>query len=86
MDILAWIIFGVLAGWIAGMFAGTGNRQGCVANIVVGIAGAVIGGAGYKILTGEDWNFEFGVTIFLVAIGGAVVLLFVLRALSGGLD
>jgi uncharacterized membrane protein YeaQ/YmgE (transglycosylase-associated protein family) len=86
MDILAWIVFGLLAGWIAGMLAGTGDRQGCVTNVVVGIAGAVIGGAGYKILTGEDWNFEFGVASLLVAIGGALALLFVLRALSGGLD
>ncbi|MGH2534785.1 MAG: GlsB/YeaQ/YmgE family stress response membrane protein [Thermomicrobiales bacterium] len=86
MDILAWIIFGALAGWIAGMLAGTGERQGCIASIVVGIAGAVIGGAGYKILTGEDWDFEFGVSSFLVAIGGAILLLFVLRVLSGGLD
>lgn len=86
MDILAWIIFGALAGWIAGMLAGTGERQGCVTNIVVGIAGAVIGGAGYKILTGEDWDFEFGVTSFLVAVGGAVLLLFILQAVSGGFD
>jgi uncharacterized membrane protein YeaQ/YmgE (transglycosylase-associated protein family) len=84
MDILVWIIFGALAGWVAGMLAGTGERQGCIANIVVGIAGAVIGGTGYKLLTGDEWDYEFGLSSFLVAVGGAVLLLFILQAVGRG--
>jgi uncharacterized membrane protein YeaQ/YmgE (transglycosylase-associated protein family) len=87
VDVLTWIIFGAIAGWIAGILAGTRDRQGCITNIVVGIAGAVIGGAGYKVITGEEWDFDFfSLTSFLVAIGGAVLLLFILRALGGGFD
>ena len=42
MDILIWIIFGALVGWVASMVMGSGG--GLVWDIVVGIVGAVIGG------------------------------------------
>ena len=44
MNIIVWIIFGALAGWIASLIAGTDARQGAVANVVVGIVGAFAGG------------------------------------------
>jgi uncharacterized membrane protein YeaQ/YmgE (transglycosylase-associated protein family) len=76
MDILAWIIMGALAGWIASIIMGKNKRMGAIANIVVGIVGAFLGGAimnqlGYVGVTGFDlWSL-------LVAILGAVVLIFV---------
>jgi uncharacterized membrane protein YeaQ/YmgE (transglycosylase-associated protein family) len=76
MDILAWIIMGALAGWIASIIMGKNKRMGAIANIVVGIVGAFLGGAimnqlGYEGVTGFDlWSL-------LVAILGAVVLIFV---------
>jgi len=42
MNILLWIIFGGLAGWIASLI--TGNPLGLIGNIVVGIVGAFVGG------------------------------------------
>ena len=44
MNWLVWIIFGALAGWIASMIMGKNAQMGALANIVVGIVGAVIGG------------------------------------------
>lgn len=77
MGIIAWLIFGALAGWVASMIAGTNARQGCLLNIVVGIAGAFIGGFLYSLLTGTDFVARFDLTSFLVAVAGAVLLLFV---------
>ncbi len=76
MNILAWIIFGALAGWIASIIMKKNKQMGAIANIVVGIIGAFLGGAimnflGYQGVTGIDlWSF-------LVAVIGAVVLLFI---------
>ena len=41
MNIILWIIFGALAGWIASMIMGTNAQMGALANIIVGIVGAV---------------------------------------------
>lgn len=44
MNILLWLVFGGLAGWIASMFTGNDPGMGIFGNIIVGIVGAVIGG------------------------------------------
>ena len=83
MGLLAWIVFGALAGWAANLVVGGGNRrpQGCLVSILVGIVGAVLGGLIYRLVTGREKTFEFDLTSFGVAVLGAVVLLAVLRAL-----
>jgi uncharacterized membrane protein YeaQ/YmgE (transglycosylase-associated protein family) len=66
MEIVLWIIFGALAGWIASIIMGTNAEQGAVANIAVGIIGAFIGGFFVRMLTGMDvQGFNFG--SFIVA-------------------
>ena len=76
MNIIVWIIFGALAGWIASMIMGANARMGALANIVVGIVGAVIGGFLMTNVFGAQGVTGFNLTSLLVAIGGAVVLLF----------
>jgi uncharacterized membrane protein YeaQ/YmgE (transglycosylase-associated protein family) len=44
MNWIVWIIFGALAGWIASIITGKNRKMGAIANIVVGIVGAFIGG------------------------------------------
>ena len=78
MGIIAWLIFGALAGWVASMIAGTNARQGCLLNIIVGIVGAFIGGFLYSLLTGKDFVAGFDLTSFIVAVIGAVILLLIL--------
>lgn len=78
MGIIAWIIFGALAGWVASWFVDTHGREGCLTNIVVGVVGAFVGGAIYKFATGEKWNFGFNPSSFVVAVAGAIVLLVIL--------
>jgi uncharacterized membrane protein YeaQ/YmgE (transglycosylase-associated protein family) len=83
MGIIAWIIFGALVGWIASMIAGTDAEQGAVANILVGIAGAFIGGLIGHLLGGTGVT-GFNLGSVLLAILGAVVLLFLMKSLRGG--
>jgi uncharacterized membrane protein YeaQ/YmgE (transglycosylase-associated protein family) len=77
MGIIAWIIFGALAGWVASKIAGTDKRQGCFLNIVVGVVGAFIGGLIMELVTGRGFSFAFNLTSFVVAVLGAVVLLLI---------
>ncbi|HET9909696.1 MAG TPA: GlsB/YeaQ/YmgE family stress response membrane protein [Anaerolineales bacterium] len=76
MNIIVWIIFGALAGWIASMIMGANARMGALANIVVGIVGAIIGGFLMTNVFGAQGVTGFNLPSLLVAIGGAVVLLF----------
>ena len=83
MSILAWIILGGLAGWIASLIMGTNEQQGCLMNIVVGIVGAVIGGALFSALGGTGVT-GFNLPSLIVATVGAVVLLWIVRAVRKG--
>lgn len=78
IDIIAWIIFGALAGWIASIIMKTNAEQGALGNIVVGILGAIIGGFLMRALTGSEVT-GFNMGSLLVAILGAVVLLAVVK-------
>jgi uncharacterized membrane protein YeaQ/YmgE (transglycosylase-associated protein family) len=75
MNWLVWIIFGALAGWIASMIMGANKQMGALANIVVGIIGAFLGGW-IMSLFGAQGVTGFNLPSILIAIGGAVVLLF----------
>lgn len=83
MSILVWIIFGALVGWIASMIAGTNAQMGAIANILVGIAGAFIGGFIAQAF-GAGGITGFNLTSFITALLGAVILLFIVRAFTGG--
>ncbi|MBI2037633.1 MAG: GlsB/YeaQ/YmgE family stress response membrane protein [Candidatus Magasanikbacteria bacterium] len=78
MGILLWIIFGGLAGWIASMIMGTNASQGAFLNIIIGIIGAVIGGAIMN-LFGEYPVTGFNLYSFLVALFGSVVLIWIIK-------
>ena len=83
MGIISWIILGALAGWIASKIMNTDEEQGAIANIVVGIIGAFIGGLIFQAFGGSEVN-GFNLYSIIVAIVGAVVLLFIYKALTGG--
>lgn len=83
MGILLWVVFGALVGWIASMIMRTDQDQGAIANIIIGIVGAFIGGAVSNMLGGPDVS-GFNLTSLIVAILGAVILIFFIRMLTGG--
>jgi uncharacterized membrane protein YeaQ/YmgE (transglycosylase-associated protein family) len=78
MDIILWILFGALAGWLASIIMRTNAEQGAVGNIIVGILGAIIGGAVSRAFGGPGVN-GFNLSSLIVAILGAVLLLFIVR-------
>lgn len=82
IDIVAWIVFGALAGWVASIIMKTNAEQGALGNIVVGIIGAFIGGYLVRVLTNTDVT-GFNVASLLTAILGAVILLAVVKAFRG---
>ncbi len=81
MTIILWIIFGALVGWIASIIMKTDAQQGALLNIVVGIVGAVLGGYIMNSF-GEAGTTGFNLYSFLVALGGAIVLIALVRALK----
>lgn len=79
MEIIIWIIFGALVGWVASMIMKTDAQQGAVLNIAVGIVGAVVGGWLMN-LFGESGVSGFNLYSFFVALLGACVLIAVVKA------
>lgn len=79
MNILLWVVFGALAGWLASIIMGTNARQGLLGDILLGIVGAVVGGFLMSLL-GAPSVTGFNLYSFLVAIGGAVALIAIGRA------
>jgi uncharacterized membrane protein YeaQ/YmgE (transglycosylase-associated protein family) len=79
-SVLAWIIIGLIAGWLAGTVS-RGRGFGCLADIALGLVGAFVGG----------WIFERlgilgGGLIYSIAAAtlGAVILVAIARIFSGG--
>ena len=82
MEILAWILMGAVAGWLASLVMKTDAEQGAIANILIGIVGAVIGGFLFDLL-GASGVTGFNIYSLLVATVGAIVLIWILKAVRG---
>lgn len=79
MGILLWIIFGALAGWVASLIMGADAQMGALANIVVGILGAVIGGLLMNFFGYSNTVTGFDIPSLAVAILGSAVLIWLVR-------
>ncbi len=79
MGLLSWIVLGAIAGYVANMIMGGG--EGVIMTIIVGIVGGLLGGYIaanlFHIGTVDGFNFAN----VLIAIGGAVIVLFAWRTL-----
>jgi len=82
MDILTWIIVGLIAGVLASLVMG-GTGYGLIGDIIIGIVGAFVGGWIFSRL-GVSTPFGGLAGVIFVAFIGAVVLLFILRLIRGG--
>lgn len=82
LGIIAWIVIGGLAGWIASKIMKTDAQQGILLNIIVGIVGAFLGGLLLSLL-GVDTDGAGLILTFITAIAGACLLLFGVKALTG---
>lgn len=79
LNILLWLLIGALAGWLAGIIMR--SRGSLIRNIILGIAGALLGG--WIVSFFADVT-KFSIIGFLVAVGGACILIFIFRLLFGG--
>ena len=81
MSIIAWILLGLIAGWLAGQFM-RGGGYGIVGDIILGIIGAVVGGFISGTLLGVDVT-GFNIPSIIIAFVGAIVVIAIARMLTG---
>lgn len=79
---LSAIVIGGLAGWIASKIMHTDASMGVLMNIIVGVAGAVVGNLLLPLL-GIPGTNGFSVWSFVVALIGAIILLFIVGLFRG---
>ena len=79
-SVIAWVIIGLIAGWLAGTVS-RGRGFGCIADIILGMVGAVLGGWIFSKL-----NISGGGLLYSIAAAtvGAVILVAIARIFSGG--
>lgn len=78
MDVIIWLVIGGVIGWLASLVMKTDAQMGIVANVIVGIIGAGLGGW----LAGQLGIAASGAMTYVVAVAGAALLIVILRALG----
>jgi uncharacterized membrane protein YeaQ/YmgE (transglycosylase-associated protein family) len=77
INFIIWIIVGGFIGWLASVIMKTNSRQGIIADVIVGIVGAFVGGFFlsplFNISTINENNYS--IPALLVSLGGAIILL-----------
>jgi uncharacterized membrane protein YeaQ/YmgE (transglycosylase-associated protein family) len=83
VNMLAWVIVGGIAGWLAGLVV-QGTGLGIIGDVIVGIVGALIGGFVLSLLLPGAFGFTaFNFGSLVVAFIGAVILLVVVKFFAG---
>jgi len=78
-SIIGWIIIGIIAGWLAGLIM-KGGGYGLIGDVIIGIIGAFIGGlilSFFNIGANNWWE------TLITAVIGAIILIWIVRAVSG---
>lgn len=82
MSIIAWIVLGAIAGWLASLIMRTNSSQGIFGDIIIGILGALLGGW-ITSLFGTAGVTGFNLASIAVAVLGSVVLIAIVRMFRG---
>jgi uncharacterized membrane protein YeaQ/YmgE (transglycosylase-associated protein family) len=80
-SVLGWLVLGLLAGWLSAVVVPGRQARGCLADILVGVLGAIVGGYLARELRLGDPSGFLGALI--VAFAGAVLVRVVIGAISG---
>ncbi len=80
MNIVGWIVIGLLAGSISGWFVGTRSVQGCLPTMLIGIVGGIIGGWLSRELGFGQVEGFIGALVFATL--GSILVRLVLKALE----
>jgi uncharacterized membrane protein YeaQ/YmgE (transglycosylase-associated protein family) len=78
MSIIAWLVVGLVAGWIGSMIVNRGG-EGLIMDIVLGVVGAFVGGFVFNML-GHSGVTGINLYSIFVAAVGAVIVLFITHA------
>ncbi|HEX7197500.1 MAG TPA: GlsB/YeaQ/YmgE family stress response membrane protein [Candidatus Limnocylindria bacterium] len=76
MSIIAWIVVGAIAGWIASKVVPGDEGYGVLGGLIAGIVGALVGGFLFGAITGEDWLQGITIGTLIAAIIGAIIVVF----------
>jgi uncharacterized membrane protein YeaQ/YmgE (transglycosylase-associated protein family) len=80
MGIIAWLLLGLIAGWIASKIM-HGSGSGLVMNLVLGVVGAFVGGILFRVVGGAGVT-GFNIWSLIVATIGAIVVLWIYSAVT----
>jgi uncharacterized membrane protein YeaQ/YmgE (transglycosylase-associated protein family) len=83
MGLVAWLVLGAIAGYLAGMFVKGDERLGVIGHVFLGIVGALVGGFIANQLTGGDYLNRIDIPSIIVAVIGAIVVVVAYKALTG---
>jgi uncharacterized membrane protein YeaQ/YmgE (transglycosylase-associated protein family) len=83
MSIIAWIVVGAIAGWLAGLLVRGDEGLGVIGHIVLGVVGALVGGFLAGILLGGDYTTGINISTIIVAVIGAVIVVVVANMIRG---
>ena len=83
MGIISWLIFGLVAGVIAKLLMPGRDPGGCIITILLGIAGAFVGGFVFELFTGRPQLIRFDFGSLVVAVIGAIIVLLIYRLIVG---
>ena len=86
MDIIAWIVLGAIAGYIAGMLVKGDEGLGVIGHIILGIVGAFVGGFLFRMLgigNPTGGGDQINIMSIVAAVIGAIIVVVVVGMLTG---
>ena len=83
MGLVAWLVLGAIAGYLAGMFVKGDERMGVIGHVFLGIVGALVGGFIANQLTGGNYMTGIDIPSIVVAVIGAIIVVVGYKALTG---
>jgi uncharacterized membrane protein YeaQ/YmgE (transglycosylase-associated protein family) len=81
--IILWVVIGALAGWIGSKIMHTDAQQGGIANIIIGVIGAVVGGFIARAIFGDRMANNGMIASFFVALAGACIVIGLRKMITG---
>ena len=82
MSIIAWLVVGAIAGFIASRLVPGDEGYGAIGGLIAGIVGALLGGFLFGLLTNTDWTTGINIPTLIAAIVGAIIVVFAWNALA----
>jgi uncharacterized membrane protein YeaQ/YmgE (transglycosylase-associated protein family) len=82
MSIIAWLVVGAIAGFIASRVVPGDEGYGWLGGLIAGIVGALVGGFLFGALTNTDWTTGIDIPTLIAAIVGAIIVVFLWNAVA----